>query len=147
MKMHGRIPLTIESDDLVPLPTSHRQGLTVIAVLAALSFLSSTAVIVHLSVKLIRWHLRSWGQGRQPPKEPDPLPDDLSLGLAEYHFTANLPKSERSGTRRTKTHPNQFLVLIYNLLLADIHQSSAFLLNASWANKNAILVRTKVCWV
>ncbi|GKT89586.1 integral membrane protein [Colletotrichum tofieldiae] len=42
--------------------------------------------------------------------------------------------------------PNQFLMLIYNLLLADIQQSLAFLLNASWLSRNAIVVESTTCW-
>jgi hypothetical protein len=42
---------------------------------------------------------------------------------------------------------NQFLVLIYNLLFADIQQSTAFLLNISALRNNAILVGTPTCFV
>jgi hypothetical protein len=41
---------------------------------------------------------------------------------------------------------NQFLVLIYHLLLADIQQSMAFLLNVSALRNNAINVGTTTCW-
>jgi hypothetical protein len=41
---------------------------------------------------------------------------------------------------------NQFLVLIYNLVLADIQQSLAFLLNASSLKHDAIEVGTSICW-
>lgn len=41
---------------------------------------------------------------------------------------------------------NQFLVLIYNLVLADIQQSLAFLLNASSLTHNALEVGTRTCW-
>src|SRR5271155_319496 len=41
---------------------------------------------------------------------------------------------------------NQFLVLIYNLVLADIQQSVAFLLNVSSLQHNALEVGTRTCW-
>jgi hypothetical protein len=41
---------------------------------------------------------------------------------------------------------NQFLFLIYNLLLADIQQACAFLLNISALQNNAILVGTPTCF-
>lgn len=41
---------------------------------------------------------------------------------------------------------NQFLVLIYNLVLADIQQSMAFLLNTSSLTHNALEVGTRTCW-
>ncbi|KAF3068797.1 putative G-protein coupled receptor protein [Trichoderma camerunense] len=48
--------------------------------------------------------------------------------------------------RPMKGSPNQFLILIYNLLVADLHQSIAFALNSTWINRNAVLVDTKTCW-
>jgi hypothetical protein len=49
------------------------------------------------------------------------------------------PRSERNP-------PNQFLILIYNLLLADMHQSMAFLLNVAWLKEDAILVGSATCF-
>lgn len=45
-----------------------------------------------------------------------------------------------------KLPTNQFLFLIYNLLLADIQQALAFLLNISALRNNAIVVRTPTCF-
>ncbi|KAI9746593.1 MAG: hypothetical protein M1818_000306 [Claussenomyces sp. TS43310] len=48
---------------------------------------------------------------------------------------------------RTRSQaPNQFLILIYNLLLADIKQSIAFFLNAHSLRYNAIDVGASECW-
>jgi hypothetical protein len=41
---------------------------------------------------------------------------------------------------------NQFLILIYNLLFADIQQSIAFLLNLDSLRHNAVRVGTVTCW-
>lgn len=41
---------------------------------------------------------------------------------------------------------NQFLLLIYNLLLADIQQAMAFLLNLDALRYNSIRVGTPTCW-
>ncbi len=46
----------------------------------------------------------------------------------------------------SQTPTNQFLVLIYNLVLADIQQSLAFLLNVSSLRHNALEVGTRTCW-
>lgn len=48
--------------------------------------------------------------------------------------------------KRSTHQTNQFLVLIYNLLLADIQQSLAFLLNISAVVQNAINVDMPTCW-
>ncbi|GAB1319122.1 Glucose receptor Git3 N-terminal domain-containing protein [Madurella fahalii] len=143
--MADHFVLDKESDDLVPLPVGHRQGLMAVTIFASLSFASSTAVLLYLTVKLVRWHLGRWREFRQPVEEPTSLPVDLSLGLAERHFAGDESKQRVSSTRK-KAHPNQFLVLIYNLLLADIHQAGAFMLNVSWLGRNGIVIRTPVCW-
>jgi hypothetical protein len=41
---------------------------------------------------------------------------------------------------------NQFLILIFNLVLADIQQSLAFLLTARWLAENQIDIETATCW-
>lgn len=41
---------------------------------------------------------------------------------------------------------NQFLVLIYNLIIADIQQSLAFSMVARWLITNKIDVETATCW-
>lgn len=41
---------------------------------------------------------------------------------------------------------NQFVILIYNLLMADIQQSIAFLLTSRWLAENKINVGTSTCW-
>lgn len=48
--------------------------------------------------------------------------------------------------RSEKLHHNQFLVLIANLLSADVTQSLAFLLNIQWVAGNSIDVSSHTCW-
>jgi len=42
--------------------------------------------------------------------------------------------------------PNQCFILIFNLILADIQQSIAFLLNSSWLAQDGIMAGTSNCW-
>ena len=89
-----------------------------------------------------------------------PLPDVLShglvavstFGLLSFFCSTSLfifltyrliSWRRKSGV---KEPINQFLVLIYNLLLADIQQAVAFLLNISALRNNAILVGTPTCF-
>ncbi|KAK4176006.1 G protein-coupled glucose receptor regulating Gpa2-domain-containing protein [Triangularia setosa] len=141
-----------EIDSLTPLPLAHRQGLWGVSILAGLSFVSSTVLLVYLTVKLIRWHIKQWKLEQQQSIHALASSSvDLSLGLAERHL---FPPCRRNNSRgrddpdsaRKKAYPNQFLVLIYNLLLADIHQAGAFLLNAVWLGKDGIIVHTPACW-
>jgi hypothetical protein len=86
-----------------------------------------------------------------------PLPSSLRSGLAAVtifgflSFFASvslftlLTLRLIKWSRKSKT-PNQFVVLIYNLVLADIQQSIAFLLNTRWVVENSITVGTSGCW-
>lgn len=141
--------LSETSDDLSPLPKAHRQGLAGVCVLASLSLVSSTVVLLYLTCKLIRWHIKNWRTNRgQPHGQAGGSFVDLSLGLAERHIACQHGSNKQSPIRpKKKRYPNQFLVLIYNLLLADIHQAGAFLLNAVWVAQDGITVRTPACWI
>ncbi|KAL2074675.1 hypothetical protein VTL71DRAFT_8454 [Oculimacula yallundae] len=59
----------------------------------------------------------------------------LTYRLISWHIRAEI-----------KSPPNQFLLLIYNLLLADIQQALAFLLNISSLQNNGIIVGSSTCW-
>ncbi|KAL2189907.1 hypothetical protein L209DRAFT_678906 [Thermothelomyces heterothallicus CBS 203.75] len=143
----GRPSLDSVSDDLDPLPPVFRRGLTALAVMSCLSFVSSLVVLVYLTVKLVRWHLRTSRRSRHAAAGPA-APPDLSLGLAEGLYMGESAKHQQEALARPRKRgrPNQFLVLIYNLLLADIHQAASFLLNAVWLGRGGIHVRTATCW-
>lgn len=49
-------------------------------------------------------------------------------------------------TRRSKFRHSQFIVLIFNLVIADIQQSVAFMLNTKWLILNEVQVGTTTCW-
>lgn len=48
---------------------------------------------------------------------------------------------------KSKEPLNQFLVLTYNLLIADLQQSIAFGLNIVWITRDKIQVGTTACWL
>jgi hypothetical protein len=86
-----------------------------------------------------------------------PLTDDLSRGLIPVAVFGVLSFSAASCLFLLLTfriikwsiksrHINQFVILIWNLLLADIQQSMAFLLNAKWLMEDRIHVGTTACW-
>ncbi|TAQ85518.1 hypothetical protein B7494_g6174 [Chlorociboria aeruginascens] len=88
-----------------------------------------------------------------------PLPGVLSHGLVAvstfgllsfccstslfFYLSYRLISWRKSGK---EAPTNQFLILIYNLLFADIQQSLAFLLNINTLRNNAILVGTPACF-
>jgi len=77
--------------------------LRAVVVLAFLSFLSSVALLLVLTFKLLQWQIKS---------------------------------------KRT----NQFVILIFNLLWADIQQSLAFLLNVEWLRLDSVVVENPICF-
>lgn len=93
-------------------------------------------------------------------KTLSPLPDVLShglvavssFGLLSFFCSTSLFAylTWRLVSWRSKSGSkgplNQFLLLIYNLLLADIQQALAFLLNIAALRDNAIIVGTPTCW-
>jgi len=146
------VKLPYESGSLSPLPSDLRAGLTAVAVFASFSLVASTALFAHLTYKLVRWTIRT--RNGPTPGGDVPMPSspgvDLALGLAERHFRRSQPdvdgRREENDTQ-SRRNPNQFVILFYNLLLADMHQSLSFFLNAVWVGGDGIDVGTNTCWM
>ncbi|RYP65617.1 hypothetical protein DL771_008225 [Monosporascus sp. 5C6A] len=144
-----------DSDTLSPLPDFHRKGLIAISVLGTMSFVSSGTLFLYLAVRLGRWYLQA-PSAQEQPEEDHATSNDLSLGLAQKNFgrgQPNLTGGEGPGDVQQqnreppkKKAPNQFLILLLNLLLADMHQGTAFMLSARWVRDNEITVGTRTCW-
>ncbi|KZL63548.1 integral membrane protein [Colletotrichum incanum] len=132
-----------QSQTLAPLPDVLHRGLTAVSFFGFLSFVSTTALFFVLTYRLVAWYL-SPAPGRPQRMAEEPNADAVlaeEMGLPETMYSAG---SKKNSTKRDA--PNQFLMLIYNLLLADIQQALAFLLNASWLSRNAIVVESTTCW-
>lgn len=90
----------------------------------------------------------------------DPLPRVLKRGLIAVSFLGFLSFVSSSALLFYLTYKlikwrwcgqashgyNQFLLLIYNLLMADVQQSLAFLLTARWLAEGKIDVQTPTCF-
>ncbi|ETS88279.1 hypothetical protein PFICI_02107 [Pestalotiopsis fici W106-1] len=145
--------LATSSDTLSPLPSSHRDGLIAVTVFGFLSFIATTTLFIYLTFKLIRWHLQK-PAARIQTERPQVQTTDLSLGLSQSHFAQSKADTDAAAqpdvtvisTERHVPHLNQFLLLVYNLLFAEMHQSTAFLLNVSWTTSNGVWVGTPACW-
>ena len=153
-----------ESQTLEPLAPGLRSGLTAISVLAFISFLSSTLLFTYMSYKLV-WHLYlkplKQDSQQRSAQHRSQRPMDFALGI-DGVFGDNGTEGSGVGIRRSSTAkidrmtiqeqrpqrnpPNQFLLLILNLLLADMHQGVAFLLNAEWLRMDAVVVGTPICF-
>ncbi|KAF3356959.1 hypothetical protein VDGD_04720 [Verticillium dahliae] len=145
--------LVVRGDDsilsLAPLPAVLHRGLVAVSFFGFLSFISSVALLFFLLFKLVRWQLRpiDLASGTNPKATPvldHELPDEHLCPQMEVPA----PQEEVTTVwgRLRRDPPNQFLVLILNLLFADIQQALAFLLNAAWLRKDAIRAGTSMCW-
>lgn len=165
--------LQLEGQSIIPLPPNLRRGLIAITVLALVSFISSAALFLYLTYKLVVWRFfirrrQSHRPSDQPPQRPrraSQQTTDFTLGIdgiftegdlarqasrasAEDDHLQHQPRTQPDVPRPEDKSPppNQFLVLIYNLLLADMHQSMAFLLNATWLRRDGVVVGTSTCF-
>lgn len=140
------VGLTPDSEALTPLPDVLRRGLTAVAVLACLSFCTTTLTVLFLTFKLIRWHIRTRRGGGIGTSRPPVL--GLLLGLLPRRFRGHDRDAvqERKDDVKRKS-PNQFLILLFNLLIADMQQSGSFLINAAWVATDTIQVGTPACFL
>lgn len=145
-----------ESDSISPLPSFFRDGLIAISVFACLSFILTTSLWIYLTYKLVSWRLNLRSRARMVAKNiPDPSSPlhnldfkNRSIALQQGEHARAVHESNLRQLRDAKNEsPNQFLVLIYNLFLADMHQSAAFLLSASWLRHNGIFIHKASCFI
>lgn len=158
--------LAAESQSLSPLGSDLRSGLTAIAVLAFISFFAATTLFAYLVYKVATWHLFIRNQpnghihehtgsiqraidftlGIDGILEDSNPGDNKNVWNQDEDGTEAVASPKRTKTQRRQRQPNQFLILIINLLLADMHQGVAFFLNAEWLRKDAIAVGTPTCF-
>lgn len=150
--------LSAESGSLDVLPPGLRHGLTAVVVLSTLSLVSSSLLFTHLTLKLVRYCIktkRAQAQARALQGSRDKTFRPASLGLElllEQGNLGSVPRHERvrksGATSETEQcpPPNQFVVLFHSLLLADFHQAIAFFLNAVWVARDGISVDSPACW-
>jgi hypothetical protein len=140
------------SGSISPLPPVLSHGLGAVAAFGFLSFFSTLGLFIYLTYKLVIWQLRPATEPSKASPPDSPLSTDFNGFLVpDAHLCPQKipvwePPKETFLDRLRRDPPNQFLVLIYNLLLADIQQALAFLLNITWLVRNGVQVGTSVCW-
>lgn len=142
------------ADTISPLPKTLENGLVAISIFSLLSFILSTLLWSYLSYKLISWRMRWKSRARAVARN---LPQPPALPVLDFHAGDTRPPGESAkmihqrnadALRRVEDEsPNQFLILIYNLFLADMHQAVAFLVSAVWLSWDGIFIQTPACFV
>ncbi|ETS80918.1 hypothetical protein PFICI_08447 [Pestalotiopsis fici W106-1] len=142
--------LPADGSTLAPLPKTVRNGLIAVTTLALLSFVSTALLVLYITYRLIKWDVvvkqtkqQNIDDAATRQTEVDGT-NDLSLGLEERHYVflkakfPSPPNSEPPTPRFEKEHGhheikdnrwNPVLMLIYNLLCANLIEAMAFLLS------------------
>ncbi|KAK1961665.1 integral membrane protein [Colletotrichum sublineola] len=121
-----------------PLPLDLRHGLEAVVAFSGLSFVTSSTLLIYLIGRLALWFSRTSPKRLKSSTQTGNivgLPQELG---AQYHAHAS---------KKQRGVPNQFLVLLLNLLLADILQSCAFFLSVIWLVEDSIISSSPACWV
>ena len=166
--------LSSDGESLV-LTNDLRNGLVGIVVISGISFFSTTALFLYLTYKLLSWRFFLPGSADgQPPSETSNPNEQSQRGsrnnsitqIVQYalgidgvfsnhkrtskHFSPADGQNEQmaaAGGAMNGKGPNQFLILIFNLLLAEMHQSLAFFLNLIWIRDNEIVTGGGPCFM
>jgi len=158
----------METGSISPLPASYRTGQLALAIVGIISLVSSTLLFLHITYKLIRLELRN----RRARQKAAPQGVDLTLGLSEEHYTKTKTTAKPISTalpavqspeatteqhqedseagqprrkRRQHRAANPLLVLIYNLILADISLSGTYAANIVWLKEDAVIIDSVTC--
>lgn len=162
MRSGRPVRLVMEQDDdsatLAPLPPGVRSGSIAISIFALASFFSALALLLHLTYRVMRWQSGKDSSRPYSKRRPEHILR-FANGPAEFgpaHDVAKLAGSDPttdsvslatpSISSERARYPNQFIVLIINLLIADLHQATAFAISTTWVAKNGIIAGTGACF-
>ncbi|KLU85244.1 hypothetical protein MAPG_04272 [Magnaporthiopsis poae ATCC 64411] len=148
---------------IAPLPTALRRGLIAITVCGTLSFVTTLSLLVYLSYMLVRWYIRppprqsatvsamvSESSERATEKSGMPLTDVYlcpKAGGEEDGAADREGKASSLRERLRRDPPNQFLILIYNLVLADLQQAVGFTVSLAWLITDQAESGGQMCWM
>ncbi|KAK3326165.1 G protein-coupled glucose receptor regulating Gpa2-domain-containing protein [Apodospora peruviana] len=141
------------SGSISPLPPVLSNGLVAVATFGFLSFFSTLWLLSYLTYRFIIWHVQPLPVKRLTSPEPESPTTTDSNGFL-VPASALCPQKDESSEQPRQTFleriqkqpPNQFLILIYNLLFADIQQAMAFLLNITWIANDSLDIKNTACW-
>ncbi|KPM35480.1 hypothetical protein AK830_g11074 [Neonectria ditissima] len=141
-----------ENYSLAPLPPDYHRGLIAISIFALISFTLTSTLFLYLTFKLLGWHFRKRSRAKIITRnipEPGPVftfeigaygPDGATCKVAHDRSLKRIQEAK-------KRPPNQFLILIFNLIIADMHQGAAFVLSITWLREGGIFLGTPTCFV
>ncbi|KAK0375141.1 integral membrane protein [Colletotrichum limetticola] len=126
---------------LSPLPTVLRHGLKAVVTLSFFSLVTSFTLLVYLIGRLACWYRRT------SPKKEQQLPATTT----QVPVIAGLPHEleaqyNANGQTKGSRVPNQFLILLLNVLFADAIQACAFFLDVVWLVEDKITDDSAACW-
>ncbi|KAK3984776.1 G protein-coupled glucose receptor regulating Gpa2-domain-containing protein [Cladorrhinum sp. PSN332] len=142
---------------LAPLPWVLTHGLASVTTFGFLSFLSALWLFCFLTYQFVGWQVGGSPDDDHGGDAERTASTELDFDVDGFLVPASRDppggngrqiKQKRNFFQRLRDDPpNQFFILIYNLLLADFQQAMGFLLNVAWLSKHGIYVETATCWV
>jgi len=141
------------SGSISPLPPVLTNGLVAVATFGFLSFFSSLWLLSYLTYRFVVWNVQPVPEKRSTSPEPESPTTSDANGFLVPASALCAPMDEKTDStvdsvfqRIRRQPPNQFLILIYNLLFADIQQAMAFLLNITWIANDSLDITNSACW-
>lgn len=145
-----------DSSTISPLPGAYYHGQLAIAAVGMLSLVSTSLLWLHITYRLVQWKRRAsrW-DSRRHAEATAPQGIDLSVGLSQSHYrqakgaalmsTAARVDSTAAGRGARPRPPNPLLILIYNLIFADVLLSASSISSVVWLRRDAIEVGSPAC--
>lgn len=152
------------TDTIAPLPTALRRGFIAITVCGILSFVATFSLLVYLSYMLVRRYIRP------PPRQPSPgwatasrfqerATETNGMLLTGVYLCPKAGDEEEDNAavregkasplreRLRRDPPNKFLILMYNLVLADLQQAFGFTVSLAWLTTDQAKSGGQMCWM
>ncbi|KAL8404286.1 hypothetical protein RB594_009225 [Gaeumannomyces avenae] len=161
---HAMFLVAHTSEAISPLPPPLKRGLVAIAVCGILSFVTAFSLLVYLSYMLIRWYVRppepgseaASGRGEERAAETNHrmhmtdaylCPKTADEEDKDAAAAARGTKAPSLRERLRREPPNQFLILVYNLVLADLQQAAGFTISLAWPAAGQARSGGQLCWM
>ncbi|KAF4981072.1 hypothetical protein FZEAL_3048 [Fusarium zealandicum] len=143
-----------DNDSISPLPATLVNGLIAISVFGLISFLLASTLFLYLTFKLVAWHLGKKARVNSIARNNPEPQSTIGFGFADRAFAPQGQSSQAAHdesvqrlTAAQNNTPNQFLILLFNLIIADMHQGAAFMLSLTWIHKGGIFIDAPTCFV
>lgn len=123
------------------------------SVVGLFSMIVTSVLFFYLTWRMCAWRLnrgiiakRIANNMPAPPIGAEFTAEEREYGQSGQDARTTHETNLETINRLGKSNPNQFLILVHNLLLADMLQAAAILLSGVWVANDGIQVQTSTCF-